>query len=403
MAQRAVHAQLIDNPQDFLTTNKLSMDTTAGMNARWDRPALKDDYGQLAQALDTMDRHWFVLTPDPRRHGPDNPAYLLTPALEKYVSHQGYWAEHSFLADLAGHADLPPVQAEHNYLHSSYVPYLRGGASDPEKQVGHAEVPLVPGDAPGAGLVFTATMNGCAFAVTRSPQGPDSLRVWHYQSPGRRMADALAFQHTHRTMDWFGDGEYMSSGGGRTFPEVTNILSFGPNGWQIFGQEVLASAHSMDEAHISRTSARPLSLAPADDGERFRQADAVYRALAHEHLRNISSASDGIKNNKAPKSVRDAATSAHGKVADGAGKILIAGSAAELHSSVGPALLAANVTLVSLRNEFYRHAASKEVWADTMDRFLQSFENYLQWLRDLRTAAERLLQPAGQDPAAPVV
>ncbi|MFE1819522.1 glycosyltransferase [Streptomyces anulatus] len=395
MAQRAVHAQLIDDPQDFLRTNKLSMDTTAGMNARWDKPALKDAHGRLAEALDTMDRHWFVLTPDPRRHGPDSPAYLLTPALEKYVSHQGYRTAHPFLAELAGHADLPPVQAEHNYLHSSYVPYLRGGASNPETQVGHAEVPLVPGDAPGAGLVFTATMNGCAFAVTRSPQGPDSLRVWHYQSPGRRMADALAFQHTHRTMDWFGDGEYMSSGGGRTFPEVTNILGFGPNGWKIFGQEVLASAHSMDEAHISKTSARPLSLAPADDAERFRQADAVYRALAHEHLRNIGSASDGIKNNKAPKSVRDAATTAHGKVADGAGAILIAGSAAELHSSVGPALLAANVTLVSLRNEFYQHAASKEVWANNMDRFLQSFENYLQWLRDLRTAAERLRQPPG--------
>ncbi|MFH8686614.1 glycosyltransferase [Streptomyces anulatus] len=403
MAQRAVHAQLIDDPQGFLGTDKLSMDTAAGMNARWDRPALKDAYGKLAEALDTMDRHWFVLTPDPRRHGPDNPAYLLTPALEKYVSHQVYRAAHPFLAKLAGHADLPPVQAEHNYLHSSYVPYLRGGASNPETQVGHAEVPLVPGDAPGAGLVFTATMNGCAFAVTRSPQGPESLRVWHYQSPGRRMADALAFQHTHRTMDWFGDGEYMSSGGGRTFPEVTNILSFGPNGWNIFGQEVLASAHSMDEARISKTSARPLSLAPADDGERFRQADAVYRALAHEHLRNISDASDGIKNNKAPKSVRDAATSAHRKVADGAGTILIAGNVAELHSSVGPALLAANVTLVSLRNEFYQHAASQEVWANNMDRFLQSFENYLQWLRDLRTAAERLRQPPGEDSAAPVV
>lgn len=403
MAQRAVHARLIDDPQDFLRTDKLSMDTTAGMNARWDRPALKDAHGKLAEALDTMDRHWFVLTPDPRRHGPDSPAYLLTPALEKYVSHLGYRTAHPFLAKLAGHADLPPVQAEHNYLHSSYVPYLRGGASDPETQVGHAEVPLVPGDAPGAGLVFTATMNGCAFAVTRSPQGPDSLRAWHYQSPGRRMADALAFQHTHRTMDWFGDGEYMSSGGGRTFPEVTNILSFGPNGWKIFGQEVLASAHSMNEAHISKTSARPLNLAPADDGERFRQADAVYRALAHEHLHNISNASDGIKNNKAPKSVRDAATSAHGKVADGAGKILIAGNAAELHSAVGPALLAANVALVSLRNEFYQHAASKEVWANNMDRFLQSFDNYLQWLKDLRTAAERLRQPPADDEAAPVV
>lgn len=403
MAQRAVHTRLIDDPQDFLSTNKLSMDTTAGMNARWDRPSLKAAYGKLAEALDTMDRHWFVLTPDPRRHGQDHPAYLLTPALEKYVSHLGYRTAHPFLAKLAGHADLPPVQAEHNYLHSSYVPYLRGGASNPETQVGHAEVPLVPGDAPGAGLVFTATMNGCAFAITRSPQGPDSLRAWHYQSPGRRMADALAFQHTHRTMDWFGDGEYMSSGGGRTFPEVTNILSFGSNGWKIFGQEVLASAHSMNEAHISKTSARPLNLAPADDGERFRQADAVYSALAHEHLHNISNASDGIKNNKAPKSVRDAATSAHGKVADGAGKILIAGNAAELHSAVGPALLAANVALVSLRNEFYQHAASKEVWANNMDRFLQSFENYLQWLKDLRTAADNLRQPPADDEAAPVV
>ncbi|MDQ0984518.1 hypothetical protein QFZ71_001801 [Streptomyces sp. V2I9] len=401
--QRAVHAQLINNPGEFLKANKLSMDTAVGMNARWDRPALKGVHAELAKALDTLDRHWFVLTLDPRRDGPGSPAYVLTPALEKYVSYAKQQKEPPFLAELVGHADLPPVLAEDNYLHSSYVPYLRGGASDPDTKVGHVKVPLVPGDAPGAGLVFTATMNGCAFAVTRSPGAPDSFRAWHYQSPGRRMEDALAFQHTHRTMDWFGDNEYMSSGGGKTLPEVTNILSFGSEGWEIFGQEVLTSAHNMKETHISKTSTRLLKLEPADDGERFRQAGAVYSALAEEHLRNISRASAGLTKNNAPKNLQDAAINAQRKVAAGAGSILIAGNAGELHSSVGPVLLAAKVALVSLRNDFSPHAASKEAWANNMNRFLGSFESYLQWLSALRTAAERLRQPPGGDPSAPVV
>ncbi|MFI5566644.1 DUF4157 domain-containing protein [Streptomyces sp. NPDC051740] len=395
MVQRTVEEDLTDNPRDFLAANMLSMDVVAGMKARWSRPALNDAYHKLGSILGGLTRHWFVLTADPRRQG-SGPAYLLTPALEMYVADQEHRAAYPFLQELAGHPDLPPVQPESSYLHSSYVPYLTGGARNPETQVGHQEIPKEPGDAPGAGLVFTATMNGCAFAVTGSSQGPGMFRAWHYQSPGSRMADALEFQHTHRTTDWFGDEEYMGPGAGRTLPEVTNMLSFGQNGWEVLGQEVLVSASDMNDARIGKTSARPLNLGPADGDRRFSQAGAVYKGLAHKHLGIVSGAGEAIKARKAPKDVQDVVTEAQRRVADGVGEILLAGNAAKLHEGTGLAVRFAGVTWVSLQTVLNKHENSREDWSGKLNYFVETFGNYRQWLSDLRTAAERLRQPADQ-------
>ncbi|GAA2248121.1 hypothetical protein GCM10010415_03080 [Streptomyces atrovirens] len=394
MVQRTVEEDLIDDPRDFLAANMLSMDVVTGMNARWNHKDLKDAYNELGSKLGEMPRHWFVLTPDPRRQS-SGPAYLLTPALEKYVADQECRAAHPFLQELVGRPYLPPVQPEDSYLHSSYVPYLTGGARDPETQVGHKEIPREPGDAPGAGLVFTATMNGCAFAVTGSSQGPDTFRAWHYQSPGSRMADALGFQHAHRPMDWFGDEEYMGPGADKTLPEVTNMLSFGPNGWEILSQEVLASTSDMNDARIGRTSARPLDLEPADGDRRFSQAGAVYKSLAHKHLGIVTRAGEAIKKRKAPKDVRDAVTEAQGKAAAGAGGILMAGDATRLLESAGSAVRLSGVTWVSLQTVRNKYGDSGEEWFGKLVYFVETFENYRRWLSELRTAAERLRQPAG--------
>ncbi|MBT3151588.1 DUF4157 domain-containing protein [Streptomyces sp. CHD11] len=393
MVQRTVEEDLTDSPQDFLASNMLSMDVVTGMKARWSRPALNAAYDSLGAVLGGLPRHWFVLTADPRRQG-SGPAYLLTPALEMYVADQEYQAAHPFLRALVGHPDLPPVQPEGSYLRSSYVPYLTGGARNPETQVGHTEIPREPGNAPGAGLVFTATMNGCAFAVTGSSQGPGMFRAWHYQSPGSRMADALEFQHARSTMDWFGDDEYMGPGADKSLPEVTNMLSFGPNGWEILGQEVLTSTTDMGDAHIGRTSARPLNLGPADNNRQFDQARAVYKGLAHKRLRDVSSAGEAVKRRKAPKDVQDAVTEAQGKVAAGAGGILLAEDAAQLGQLVGSAVRLSGVTQVSLRNVLNQQGNSSEEWVGKLAHFLEEFGIYHRWLSDLRAAAERLQGPA---------
>ncbi|MFC3237193.1 eCIS core domain-containing protein [Streptomyces nitrosporeus] len=393
MVQRTVEDDLTADPRGFLAANMLSMDVVAGMKARWSRPALNAAYDSLGAILGGLTRHWFVLTADPRRQG-SGPAYLLTPALEMYVADQEYQAAYPFLQALVGHPDLPPVQPGSSYLHSSYVPYLTGGASNPETQVGHTEIPREPGNAPGAGLVFTATMNGCAFAVTGSSQGPGMFRAWHYQSPGSRMADALEFQHAQGTMDWFGDEEYMGPGADRTLPEVTNMLSFGPNGWEILGQEVLASATDMSDARIGRTSGRPLDLEPADGDRRFGQAGAVYKGLAHKHLGIVTGAGEAVKKRKAPKDVQNAVTEAQGKVAAGAGGILIAGDAAQLYELTNSAVRLSGVTRVALQTVLSKHGNSKEEWIGKLEYFVETFGNYHRWLTDLRTAADRLRQPS---------
>ncbi|MDQ0988454.1 hypothetical protein [Streptomyces sp. V2I9] len=390
--RRTAEEELVTDPRRFLATNPLSMDVVAGMKARWgDRPELAAAYAGLGSILGSLDRHWFVLTPDPRRHSPSRPAYLLTPALEKYVADQEYREAHTFLRDVAGHSDLPTAQAEGSYLHSAFVPYLRGGARDPATDVGHKDIPQVPGNAPGAKLVFTAAMNGCAFAVTASPRGPEAFRAWHYQSPGSRMADALEFQRTHATMDWFGDDEYMSSASGAALPEVTNVLSFGPNGWEVLGQEVLIAPTNDTKASLGSPSGRPLNLAPADAPRRFSQAGAVYKGLVHKHLGIVKDAGEAIKKRKPPKDVREAVTQAQGAVADSAGGIFIAGDATQLREHTIAASRPARVTQMSLRALLIRHRASvDEQWYGKLRYFVEEFGNYQRWLTELRLAAERL-------------
>ncbi|MER5550900.1 DUF4157 domain-containing protein [Streptomyces sp. NPDC002793] len=394
MVQRTVEEDLTDNPQNFLATNMLSMDVVSGMQARWSRKELDAAYANLGKILGSLTRHWFVLTADPRRQS-SGPAYLLTPALEMYVADEEYQKKHSFLQALVGHPDLPAVQPEGSYLRSSYVPYLTGGASNPETDVGHQEIPREPGNAPGAGLVFTATMNGCALAVTGSSQGPGMFRAWHYQSPGSRMADALEFQHAQGTMDWFGDEEYMSSGADKALPEVTNMLSSGPNGWEILGQEVLTSSSDMGDARIGKTSARPLNLEPADEGGKFSQAGAVYKGLAHKHLGEVNKAGEAVKKHNAPEDVQATVTEARQTVAAGASKIFIAGGAAELLDVATAANRASGVTRLSLQAMLTKHEPSRdEPWFGKLEYLLKTVEIYRRWLSELRPAAERLQQPA---------
>ncbi|MCX5396784.1 DUF4157 domain-containing protein [Streptomyces sp. NBC_00102] len=389
MVQRTMEEDLTDDPQAFLAAHLLSVDVVTGMRERRSRPALEDAYAGLGRILGGLPRHWFVLTPDGRRETAARRAFLLTPALEMYVADEEYRRQHSFLEELVDHPDLPPAQPEGNYLRSSYVPYLTGGAKRPETEVGHQEIPREPGEARGANLVFTATMNGCAFAVTGSSEGPDMFRAWHYQSPGSRMADSLDFQHTRGTTDWFGDSEYMGPELDKTLPEVTNILYSGPRGWEVHSQEVLTSTADTNDAALHKTTARPLNLNPADRGGKFGQARAVFADVGSKRMRDVNRAGEGLRTHQAPQGVRDAATAVQMAVAAGTAHILVAGDGPALREGIAGAKVAPAdlAQLTAARDE---HADSEEVWPGKLRYFVETIDNYHQWLAELKAAAQVL-------------
>ena len=229
-----------------------------------------------------FDRHWFRLVPNPARAKEDVPAYILTPAIERYVQ---AFPQHRLLVPLIGNAHLPAVEAEGAYLRAAYVPYLTKKASDPETDIGHVDVRIRRSDEEFTpDFVFTAAMNGCAFTVTGSAD-EESFTAWHYQSPDSNREEASRFRIEQSPSDWFGAHEYDSGEHAGLF-EVTNIMWRPPDqdGWKLLSQEVDVSAHDTNDARIRAVRSRDLVLGAGAAVDYTRR---IYKASAQTQLQDI--------------------------------------------------------------------------------------------------------------------
>lgn len=290
-ADRAAQNELVRNPEEFLNRSALALDFMLGMRER--TPGLPLDINGFVERMGNRPRHWFVLVPDRRRAREGRPAYLLTPAVEKYVEESG--GSDSLLSPLVGHPALPAVMPSNAYLASSYVPYLRGGSKAPDTSVGHTDIPHDAGaQGHGSEFVFTATMNGCAFAVTGSEQ-QGHFTAWHYQSPGSlsNRGPAREFRRDRAPTDWFGPEEYESSVQDGVF-ETTNMLWNGPDGWEVLSQETQVSKDDMSDARIGATRRRPLRMAAGGEAQ---YTARIYAGLARDQLKELMRLLEKAKDN----------------------------------------------------------------------------------------------------------
>ncbi|WP_217242483.1 hypothetical protein [Streptomyces sp. AC555_RSS877] len=268
---------LLHDPRTFLSHTALALDFPLGMRNRV--PDLTLNSEAFVRRMSAWNRHWFVLVPDARRTAEGRPAYLLTPAVEKYVEAYG---DDPLLAPLAADPHLPSAMTDQEYLASSFVPYLTGSTARPEESVGHARI---PGDAgqrgPGSEFVFTATMNGCAFAVEGAADD-GQFTAWHYQSPSSatNRGPAREFRRDRSPTDWFGVEEYETPGDASLF-EATNMLWKGPDGWQVISQEVRVDMADMSKARIAAVRSRPLHLSP---GHEVEYTTRIYAGFAGAQL-----------------------------------------------------------------------------------------------------------------------
>ncbi|MFJ9039046.1 hypothetical protein ACIRF8_20930 [Streptomyces sp. NPDC102406] len=269
---------LLHDPRAFLSHTALALDFPLGMRDR--APDLALSREAFVRRMSAWNRHWFVLVPDARRTAEGRPAYLLTPAVEKYVEAYG---DDPLLAPLAGDPHLPSVMADQEYLASSFVPYLTGSTARPEESVGHARIPGDAGQQRGSGseFVFTATMNGCAFAVEGAADD-GQFTAWHYQSPSSatNRGPAREFRRDRSPTDWFGVEEYETPGDASLF-EATNMLWNGPDGWQVISQEVRVDMADMSKARIAAVRSRPLHLSP---GHEVEYTTRIYTGFATAQL-----------------------------------------------------------------------------------------------------------------------
>ncbi|MEV6207293.1 nucleotidyl transferase AbiEii/AbiGii toxin family protein [Kitasatospora sp. NPDC051914] len=287
---------LATSPVQFLEDNVLSPSWEDGIEVR--TPGLLDwnERQNFIRLVGQQSQHWFVLVPDPRpgRARAAQNAYLLTPALEKYIQAD----PENFGPLVEGREGQVPqvMTAEGSYLTSPYIPFKSGATrlvDGPEPRafdtslIGHVDIPVTSeGTGPGSGLVFTAGMNGCALTVTPSSQGADHFTAWHYQSPSSRGSNwkAAIFRRDHRPTDWSGWEEYESgvSSSGTNF-EVTNVLWNHQGQWTILSQEYRETPNG--SAVTLRQ--RPLRLDPPTESDQAVRTARIYAGLAEMELRTF--------------------------------------------------------------------------------------------------------------------
>ena len=200
------------DPDTWLKANVLTLDMPRGLETR---AALEVRHEEVHRRSGRAGKALVCTRPDPKRARTGSPgkparqAYLLTPAVEKYVAE--YAEGDEFLTAIRSDEAFAAVEASPAYIEAAYVQYLRGKTTVPDTSVGHTSVKKERG---GEGFnpdfVFTDVMNGCAWAITDDEEDEDSFTAWHYQSPSSNKAEASAFRHDKAPTDWFGVEEYGS-------------------------------------------------------------------------------------------------------------------------------------------------------------------------------------------------
>ena len=250
------------DPDAWLKANVLTLDMPRGLETR--TPSLKFDTKKFIADLAGREKHWFVLVPDPTRTRTGSPgkparkAYLLTPAVEKYVAE--YAEGDELLTAIRSDEKFAAVEASPAYIEAAYVQYLRGKTTVPDTAVGHTSVKKERG---GEGFnpdfVFTDVMNGCAWAITDDEEDESRFTAWHYQSPSSNKPEASAFRRDKAPTDWFGVEEY-GAGEHKGLFETTNLLFRNDQGWNVASQVNDVSHLDMNDVTASTTQSRALDL-----------------------------------------------------------------------------------------------------------------------------------------------
>jgi hypothetical protein len=281
--QRQPEKELTKDPVGFLGKHMVSLDHWDGMRLR--TPAAPAIWQKFSEQFSRFPEHWFVLVP--RAGGAKDTAYILTPAVERYAA---AFPTDPLLAPIVNDPLLPAKRAEDEYLRAAYVPYLTGAPTNPDVDVGHIDVPTKRSQhAFTPDFVFTAAMNGCAFAVSGSAT-EDSFTAWHYQSPEStsNRPRASAFRMDKVPTDWFGDAEYFRGDLSTTESifEATNVLwrAPGADNWQIVSQTMETNPQKMDDKRLVQTRTRPLRLS---HGKEWANTQRVYKALAKRQQREL--------------------------------------------------------------------------------------------------------------------
>ncbi len=296
--QRVHESDFKGDPATFMAANIITLDMKKGMTIRADKPELVAQYAAFVIEMGKLDKHWFKFMVDADRTKGDKSAYLLTPAIEKYIAE---YHDNAFIQGLSAIGGIPALEGDGDYIASAYVPYFTKKATNPDVNVGHKSIKKSR-DAEGFNpdFVFTAAMNGCAFAATPSADD-DHFDAWHYQSPGSNKEESSDFRKDKKPTDWFGAEEYDGGDHPGLF-EVTNLLWRGDDdNWNVLSQQNETSAHDLNDVTLKNFDSRPLNLDPADGASKLAYTKRIYKGIAADQLNQVTHDYDNLTKKKMGK------------------------------------------------------------------------------------------------------
>lgn len=272
------------DPEAFLKNNILTLDFQRGLEAR--APKWRKENQEFLGKLHSFSQHWFQLAKDEGRSTDTKPAYLLTPAIEKYL--EAYQKENEWLAALGTKEGLPSIVEEAQYIQAAYVQYVAKKVTTLDADIGHTSITKsasTKGFNPD--LVFTDAMTGCAFTVTKGDD--EHFTAWHFQSPGSNKEKASEFRRDRTPLDWFGEEEYDTNEHKGLY-ETTNILWRSDDTWRVLSQVNETYPNDRDKVDRSTFKSRNLNLDP-DKIDKLAMLKRIYRRSGENQRNEASRAS----------------------------------------------------------------------------------------------------------------
>jgi len=316
VVQRLREDEFVADPEDFMQKNLVLFEYGKGFQLRFPKTvtAAKDKLSetQLLSNLKTLMIEnkaslpfYLQDTKNPDKGGKN--VYFLTPAFDKLepdVLKTLFTKKDGSLVDDA--AKLVGIVRgetgdETGVITAAYAPYFIDnpnlkkdgtGAKDADswENVGKTEV-----DPRVTNFVFTDSMNGCAYAITKAEGDDVKFEAWHFQSETDNFTEASHFRATKGIRDWFGVNDYYI-GDGKFNSVATNIIWHkGGEEWKMLSQKNVIPLDGKGKAEFKESTSHDLNVSAPMSEERL---DAVHDKLLNGAKRSIKE-SDVLKINQA--------------------------------------------------------------------------------------------------------
>jgi hypothetical protein len=316
VVQRVREDEFVADPEDFMQKNLVLFEYGKGFQLRFPKTvtAAKDKLSetQLLSNLKTLmiankASLPFYLQDTKNPDKGDKNVYFLTPAFDKleldvlktlFQKPDGDFVED---ADTLAGIVKGETGEETGVITAAYAPYFIDnpnlkkdgtGAKDADswENVGKTEV-----DPRVTNFVFTDSMNGCAYAITKAEGDDVKFEAWHFQSETDNFTEASHFRATKGIRDWFGVNDYYI-GDGKFNSVATNIIWHkGGEEWKMLSQKNVIPLDGQGKAEFKESTSHDLNVSEPMSEERL---DEVHDKLLTGAKRSIKE-SDVLKINQA--------------------------------------------------------------------------------------------------------